>query len=130
MKVNKWTVGGGIIGLGILTFVGLTVRKKIRTEKASKLVSKAASSQNQKLLGINVPEIAKQIGFDLGTAFPSYDPRRWTENDDAVRILVLKVPKPVIPQLIDSYRKQYNRNLQDDLQKMLDNYDTVSYLFK
>lgn len=117
-------------GVGILGVGGFVTYKKIRSAQQKAAAAKALKKGNVATLGINIPEIAKQIGIELGTAYPKYDPRSWTENDHAAQILVTKVPKPYIPVLISSYDKLYKRSLPDDLQKMLDNWNDVSYLFK
>lgn len=124
-KKYLW-VGGGIATLALGTFAYFKISKSVKQKAAAKAVVKGGN----KVLGINIPDIAKQIGLELGTAYPWYDPRSATENDDAARILVLKVPKPYIPQLVSEYKKQYpGRNLETDLRKLLDGWETVSYLF-
>ena len=127
-KTENLLIKGGIgLGVGI---VGLFAFNKIRNRQREKAAAKAIVTGGSKELGINVPDIAKQIGLDLGTAYPSYDPRSWTENDEAVKLLVLKVPKPYIPQLKKYYTQFYpGRDLESDLRKMLDDYDEVKYLF-
>lgn len=116
-------VATGIIGGGIMIY---KARKKAQLNKDIK----ATQAGNNTKLGINTYTLAKQIGLDLGTAYPSYDPRSWSENDEAVLRNVLKVPKTLIPKLITDYASIYKRNLQGDLQKLLDDYNEVAYLFQ
>jgi hypothetical protein len=78
---------------------------------------------------VNVIETAQQIANDLGTAYGTFDPRHWTENDDAVLQTLLKFPKLLIPQLRIEYANIVKRNLQTDLQNLLGGYDQVRYLF-
>lgn len=121
---TKLIIGGAVLGLAGLAFV--VIRKKVKAKAAAKAIVKGGNKQ----LGINIPDIAKQIGLDLGTAYPWYDPRSATENDDAVRILVLKVPRPYIPQLKTEYKRFYpGRDLESDLRKNLDGWEDVKYLF-
>jgi hypothetical protein len=124
---TKVLIGGGIAA----SVIGFFAFKKIRDNARNKAAAKAIVKGNDSTLGINIPEIAKQIGIDLGTAYPPYDPRSWSENDLAVSLLVRKVPKTHIPVLSREYSRFYpGRILQDDLQKLLDDYNEISYLFK
>ncbi len=117
--VATFIVGGGI------TY--LVVRKKIRLKKGIKNYSKTTLPAE----GINLTDIARQLGIDLGTAFPSYDPRSWTENDDDAVKTVLKVPKTKMPEFKKVYATLYKRDAQADLQKLLDSesWSEVKYLF-
>jgi hypothetical protein len=127
-KTKQYLILGGV---GIGGIAGFVLFKKFRDKEKNKAAVKAIAKGNTTQLGINVPEIAKQIGIDMGYAYPAWDVRRWTENDTAVQILVTKVPKPLIPTLIKEYARFYpGRNLQSDLQEKLDAYNEVSYLFK
>ena len=66
--------------------------------------------------------IASQIANGLGTAYPVYDPRRWSENDEEVYNLVsalsLNEFKIVSELYFSSYAK--GRSLSTDLAKLLD----------
>lgn len=122
-------IGGGSL---IAAIAGFVVYKKAKNRVDTKAAVKRVTQGNTKALGINIPALAKQIGIDLGTAFSGWNVRSWTENDDKVRLSVLKVPKPMIPTLIAEYAKvpeTKGRNLITDLQKNLDSWDDVSYLF-
>jgi hypothetical protein len=116
----------GVVGVGV---IGYVVYTKIKNKATVTSQVKAVTKGTVTTLGINVPQIAQQLGLELGTAYPVWDPRSWTENDTTAKELVLKVPKPLIPSLITAYYTLYKRNLQQDLQKLLDDYAQVSYLF-
>jgi hypothetical protein len=123
---NILMVSGVVVG-GIISFI---IYKKIKKKADVKTAVKSVTKGTNTTLGINIPSIANQIGIDLGTAYPVYDPRHWTENDTKVKELVLKVPKPLIKNLITEYYNKYKRNLQEDLQKLLDDYEGIKYLFE
>lgn len=130
-KNTKYTLIGGT--LLVIATGGIFAYKKIKNKADTRKAINAIKKGSDSTLGINIPEIAKQLGLELGTAYPWYDPRHATENDEKAKILVLKVPKPYIPKLIDEYGKvpeTKGRNLQSDLQKLLDDWSEVSYLFK
>ncbi len=120
----KWGLGILVVG-GTGYYIYTKVKKKSDINKTVKDIEKNPTKQ----LAINIPSIASQIGVDMGYAFPIWDPRRATENDTEVMINVLKVPKPLIGVLISEYYKKYGRNLRDDLESKLDQWDKVSYLF-
>jgi hypothetical protein len=117
-------IGGGIAAAGLIGFFGYKFYKKAKLKKDLKNYSKATLPG-----GINYIESARQIGFDLGTAYPSWDPRSWTENDSAAREEVLKFSKAQIPRLKNEYAKLYSRDLQADLQKLLADWAKVKHLF-
>lgn len=118
-------IGGSVLALGLAYYAYRKIKNKAEVNAAVKNVSTGTITK----LGINIPSIAKQIGIDLGYAYPAWDPRRWSENDNAVKTSVLKVPKPLIKTLASEYYKIYKRNLQQDLQEKLDDYKDVEYLF-
>ena len=118
-----------ISGIALTGIVSYIIYKKIKNKSQVTTGIKAVQTGNVKTLGINIPDIANQIGIDLGYAYPIYDPRHWTENDTAVKESVLKVPKPLIPTLTKAYYTKYKRNLIDDLQSKLDDWNDVKYLF-
>jgi len=123
---NVLIIGGSLLiaGGGFIAFK--SIQKRAKEKAAVKALVKGSNTQ----LGINIPDIAKQLGIDMGYAYPAYDPRRWTENDLAVRILVMKVPKPYIPSLIKEYERFYpGRNLETDLRTTNDAYEDFKYLF-
>jgi hypothetical protein len=126
MKTKDVLIGVGVLASAVAAY---TIYKKIKNKATVTSQIKAITTGTIKTLGINIPEIAAQIGIDLGYAYPVYDPRHWTENDEAVKTEVLKVPKPLIPTLIKEYYNRYKRNLQADLQSVLDDYSQISYLF-
>lgn len=72
---------------------------------------------------------ANQIGLDLGTAYPFFDPRSWTENDQAVEDLLQSLPASAMPQLQTDYRNLFKRDLIADLQKNLSGWDNISHKF-
>jgi hypothetical protein len=118
-------IGGGLFVIGGGVFFGNKIYKKIKLKKDLKNYSKATLPGGK----LNVIESARQIGLDLGTAYPAYDPRSWTENDNEVRDEVLKYPKTLIPRLKTEYAKLYSRDLQADLQKLLGSWAKVKHLF-
>lgn len=117
------------VGTGVGLLGGYLVYRHYKNKAQINSQIKAVTTGGITTLGINIPEIAYQIGLDLGTAYSAIDPRHWTENDDKVKVSVLKVPKPLIPTLMKEYAKRFNRNLQADLQSQLDDWNEVSYLF-
>jgi len=125
-RTKNILIGAGVLVTGIIGFV---IYKKIRSRAELQRDVKAITTGSLPELGINLQEIANQIGIDLGYAFPVYDPRHWSENDTKVKELILKVPKPLIKNLVSAYYTKYKRNLQSDLQSRLDEYSEISYLF-
>lgn len=117
-------IGGGLLGAGLGIYFGNKFLKKVKLKKDLKNYSKATLPS-----GINYIESARQIGMDLGVAYPPYDPRSWTENDNAARDEVLKFSKAQIPRLKNEYAKLYSRDLQADLQKLLGDWSKVKNLF-
>lgn len=117
---------GGIFLLGGLGTAGYLIAKNYKKNQA---VKDAKAFQKATVGTINLIETARQIGYDMGVNRWSIDPRSWTENDNAIRDSVLKVPKNLIPQLSLEYAKLYSRDLQADLQAHLDDYSKVRYLF-
>lgn len=129
-QVKKYLlIGGTVAGLGALTYAAIKIRGSVKLRKSINATSNASTKATVKTLGINVNDIARQIGIELGTAYNSLDPRHWTENDDNAEKLVLKVPKTLIPQLVKEYASIYKRSLKDDLIKLLDGWKNVEYLF-
>jgi len=118
-------IGSTIAVLGLGTYAFVKIRKKRLVAKDIKSIKSSSIPS----LGINTYTIAKQIGLDLGTAYPVYDPRSWTENDEAVLRAVLKVPKTLISKLVSDYKSIYKRSLPNDLQSKLDDWKEVEYLF-
>jgi len=121
LKIGGIILGGIAVGTGIVYVV--------KKSKQVKLVKDVKTFGKSTVGNINIIETARQLGIDLGTAYGSLDPRSWTENDDKARDALLQVPKSLIPQLEIEYAKLYKRNLQADVQKNLDDYDKVRYLF-
>jgi hypothetical protein len=116
-------VAGSAISYGLYRKVSKTVKVKA--------AETAFKTGNSKVTGVNLQEIATQLGMDMGFSYGVLDPRRWTENDDAVRILLLKATKPFIPQLSALYTKTYpGRSLVEDVQKTNDYWPELAYLFK
>lgn len=72
---------------------------------------------------------ANQIGIDLGVEYSGFNPQSWTENDDAVKELILSIPEQDIDQLIKDYKKIFSRDLVNDLQTKLDDWEEVKYKF-
>ncbi len=129
-KTKVILIGSTVIGVGgLVTF--LVMRKKISNKiKLNKSV-KQYSSGSSSSAGINIIELVQQLGNDLGTAYPWYDPRHATENDDQAVKDILKVPKPMIPQFKKLYADKYKSDVQQDLQRLLptDGWNEVKYLF-
>jgi hypothetical protein len=119
------------VGGGLAAAIGsYAVYRKVSKDVKQKAAAKAIAKGGNKQLGINVSDIAKQLGIEMGFAFPWYDPRHATENDLAARILITKVPKPQIPLLIKEYARFYpGRSVSDDLRKTNDAWDDFKYLF-
>ena len=122
MKIDNKTkqylvIGGGILLAGTSAYFGNKLVKKMKLKKDLKNYSKASLPS-----GVNYIESARQIGMDLGIAYPSWDPRSWTENDGAVRDEIMKFTKAQIPRLKQEYAKLYSRDLQADLQKLNSEY--------
>lgn len=121
--------GVGGLALGTLGYFGFKkIQKKLKNKKAVTNYSNA--TVNTPSGTINIVETARQLGMDLGFAYPSWDPRSWTENDDAALATLKKVPKTLMPKVALEYFKQFNRNLQQDCQKVLDGYSQIAYLFQ
>lgn len=134
-------IAGGVLGTAALAYGTHRVIKNIRARRAiqdferggydvmsgKKLPKGGATVENK----INLVEVAMSVATDLGTAFPAWDPRSYTENDDAVERALLKVPKPLFPELVKIYYQKYKRDLVNDLMRNLDrdNLDRVKYLF-
>lgn len=68
-----------------------------------------------------VKEDTRKIVHHLGVNYDWYDPRRWTENDKEVAMLLMK-QRPNIKFIEDLYYRVYtkNRNLKNDCYKLLD----------
>lgn len=116
---------GGVILVGGLGYIG--AKKFLKKQKVKKGVTGYSKHTVTTPQGttLNLVETARQLGIDLGTAYASYDPRSWSENDNAALATIKSVPKNLIPQLMLEYLKLYNRNLQEDAQKYLDDYDEI-----
>lgn len=121
-------IGLGIIG-GIVAIVkGRSIYNNYKTKRESKKFDKQTKVIDGKV--INPVEIARQLGMDLGTAYPSWNPLHWTENDNAVIKLLLTVPKNLMGVVSQNYNKLYKENLQADCQRLLDSdYSKVRHLF-
>jgi hypothetical protein len=140
-------VGGGLVLAGVLGFFGYKSYKKVKENKAINNFNKSTIEigptgqiiKRTKIsvlnpanatASINLEEIAQKIGMALGTAYPFWDPRHATEDENAAAIAVLKVPKVMIPQLAKIYQDKYKSNLQQDLEKYLEErWDDVRTLF-
>jgi hypothetical protein len=68
----------------------------------------------------NAYSVADQLAIDLGTAFESWDPRRWTENDQEVYETLLTLNASTFPVVEKAYLEKYGRNLRIDVKKNLD----------
>lgn len=68
-----------------------------------------------------VKEDTRKIVHHLGVNYPWYDPRKWTENDKEVALLLMQ-QRQNIKFVEDLYYKVYtqNRNLKNDAYKLLD----------
>jgi hypothetical protein len=126
-KALAWGIGATIAG-GIIYWGGKKYFKTLKTKKEINTYSQSTVSLPSGGT-LNVIETARQLGIDLGFAYPSWDPRAWSENDTAAFNLIKKVPKTLMPKVAIEYFKLYKRNLQEDCQKVLDDYSKISYLF-
>jgi hypothetical protein len=122
LTTNEKLIGGSIAGVGIIG-LGYFAIKRLRKKS---IINRFPGSTYGT---VNVIETAQELGMNLGTAYSFYDPRHWFEDDGDVNEILLKFPKALIPQLTTEYYKLYKRNLQSDLQSMLDNYNEIRYLF-
>ncbi|MDW8347135.1 MAG: hypothetical protein RML94_09285 [Bacteroidia bacterium] len=91
-------------------------------EKLSSLVVVNGKRYNPQL-------IAEDIRNKLGLSYPWYDPRRWTEEDNYVRDLLLSLPKTVVHRVAVEYKKMYSEDLVTQLSKYLDDWDKIKHLF-
>jgi len=125
-KNNKPVVVGG--GGALLLLGGFLLYKK--HSKKGKVIKSIKTFPNATVGSINLIETAQQLGQDLGFAYDFYDPRRWTENDDAVIKTILQVPKSLMGALQLEYAKQYpGRSLQLDCQKLVGDYAKIRSQF-
>lgn len=133
-------IGGGLLAATVAFFGGRAIVKNARARRMIKsydqgaydvTTGKKVKPGSDSVAKINLSSIATSIGTDLGIAYGPLDPRRWTENDDAVERALLKVPKPLFPELVKIYYDQYKRDLIGDLNSMLDtsNLGRVQYLW-
>lgn len=55
----------------------------------------------------------------------------WTEDEGSIVAQLKQTPKPYIGEVIENYKKLYNKNLQEDVIKALstDQWNQVDYLF-
>lgn len=83
-------------------------------------VPKALPAGGAPVATIEPYSVADQLAIDLGTAFPSYDPRSWTENDQEVYETLLQLNASTFPAVEVAYNKKYGRNLRMDVKKNLD----------
>jgi len=121
---TEWIAAG--VGTGIVIFGGIWLYNKVKRGSTNIKTKKSATGYSKNTVGnINITETARQLGLDLGYAYASYDPRHWTENDDAILETMKAVPKDLMPKLVIEYFKLYKRNLQQDLQEKLDDYDQI-----
>ncbi len=70
----------------------------------------------------NYKEVARGVYNDFGYSFPAWDPRRWTENDQAAYDK-LKSCGSFVPQAVcDAYYiiSRAERNLKEDCARILD----------
>lgn len=87
--------------------------------KKSLVTKKVKTAKGITTVTYNPRVVAKQFGLDFGFAYPSYDPRRWTENDSAVRDALLKIPKEFVTDVSKNYADLYSRDLESDAQRYL-----------
>lgn len=131
MNLKNFSTKQKVIGLASLTGLVLgAIWLKSRSGKV-KLLKSVTSFKNSTVGTINVIEVARQLGMDLGTAYNFYDPRHWTENDSAVRDTLLQIPHSLMTQVSIEYAKLYKSNLQQDVQRLLpaSDYQKVRSLF-
>lgn len=126
----------GPILIGLALAGGFIGYKKYKSWAEKQKTKKGVTSYNNATVStpsgsINLVETARQLGLDLGTAYGSWDPRSWSENDDAIEATLKKIPKNLFAQIALEYFKLYNRDLRADVQKNLDtdNYKRIQYLF-
>lgn len=71
-------------------------------------------------MDVTIHVVAQEIYHHLGYAYPWYDPRRWTENDEAV-FKLLRQYAYIPDELIQCYFVvSKGRHLRSDLVKVLD----------
>lgn len=133
-------IGLGLAAFALASFGGYKIYRKVKARKDIKdferggydvNTGKKSGKNTPAINSINLVEVAMSVAHDLGTAYNALDPRRWTENDDAVERALLKVPKPLFPELVNIYYNKYKRNLVEDLMSSLDsdNLARVKYLW-
>lgn len=107
-----------LIGLGVWKF--LKKKGSSQSNEANELIQGTDFSDTEKALLITK---ATQVAHHLGTAYPSADPRSWTENDKEVYDLLKNVTKKEFDVISDLYFKIYakGKNLSADLVRLLDN---------
>jgi len=124
-KENEKWVWGGVAVLGII----------LLTSKDEKNPDDLDYGKYQdKATGLNALDIARKIGMDLGVAYDWYDPRSYSENDDAVLKTVMSIPKnpnDFMPKVSLAYRDLYERSLATDLQHLLpeDYWEQIKHRF-
>jgi hypothetical protein len=138
-KVYKYGLyaGAGVIGFillrkGIKSYREAQTRKRIQNaippggSKTSLVLSKKTGESV--LPAVNTTVYAQQIAEALGTNSSWFNPSSWTEDEDKVTELILKVPQAQMRALAGEYDKLYKRSLPDDLLKYLDsdNYKKIS----
>ena len=109
-------IGIGVVGTALLIGGGAFAYSR---SKKVKLIKNIKNFPSGTIGTVNVIEKAKQLGMDMGYAYGSLDPRRWTENDNAVVSTIAQFPKSLMPQLVKEYYNLYKRDLQEDVQKLL-----------
>jgi hypothetical protein len=125
-KIDKGLkIGGGLLLLGGLAFGAKKFLKKAKTKKSINQFNKETYGT------VNLNEVAQEIALAFGFAYPSYDPRRWTEDEAKAMSALKTVPKSLIKNLAQIYYKKYERNLQQDFQKYLSasEYASIRSLF-
>lgn len=127
-RAVKYAVSGLLLILGIWIAVKKGVfdflkSKKTDTEKAAKYTT------------ADIAERARQIAMDLGTHkdYSIWDPRSWTENDQAVYLNLSTMNVAQFQAASIVYKNIYTkgRDLKTDLTKLLDTkyYNKIKHLF-
>jgi hypothetical protein len=118
IKENKTPILAGVGGLA--AYVAYRHFKKMAKLKKKKIVG-----------GINVTDLANQIGDAYGVDYAFYDPRFWSENESEAIKLLQSIPITLIPEVEKEYTRIFERSLRTDSMKYLkEDYTKVSYLFR
>lgn len=95
-------------------------------------IEASAQSYGVALDASTIQADAKVIAHELGTIYGWYDPRSWTENEQAAILPLVRYTPSSVPVLELAYSLETEgRNLRADFQRYLtaNQYATISYLW-